>query len=45
LPFLVFSAAAGIPQGQAGYPLTPYVINPQEPYALIAAGEFLMISK
>ncbi|ODM92427.1 Pumilio 2 [Orchesella cincta] len=27
------------PPGSAGYPIhTPYVINPQEPYALIAAG-------
>ncbi|XP_021946008.1 maternal protein pumilio isoform X3 [Folsomia candida] len=30
--------AAGIPQPSAGYPLAPYVINPQEPYTLIAAG-------
>lgn len=31
-------AATGIPQASAGYPLTSYVINPQEPYTLIAAG-------
>ncbi len=27
-----------MPPGSAGYPIAPYVINPQEPYALIAAG-------
>lgn len=35
-----FLAAAGIPQPSAGYPLAPYVINPQEPYTLIAAGSY-----
>jgi hypothetical protein len=30
--------AAGLPPGSAGFPMAPYVINPQEPYALIAAG-------
>lgn len=33
------AAPAGIPPGSGGYPIAPYVINPQEPYALIAAGK------
>lgn len=40
MTFFSESLAAGIPQA-GGYPLTPYVINPQEPYALIAAGIYI----
>jgi hypothetical protein len=37
-------AAAGLPPGSAGYPMAPYVINPQEPYALIPAGKNSQLS-
>jgi hypothetical protein len=41
---LLLIAAAGLPPGSAGYPMAPYVINPQEPYALIPAGKNSQLS-